>query len=93
MLSDGSAVPPNAAHEDALTVDGLTAHGAYCVGCCWGLMLLLFAVGLMNLVAMVVLTGVIFAEKVVPRGPLIGKVAAGALVLYGVLTIALSVLH
>jgi len=66
------------------------AHGAYCVGCCWGLMLVLFAVGLMNLVAMVALTGVIFAEKVVPHGPLIGKVAAGALVLYGVLTIVMG---
>lgn len=69
------------------------AHGSYCVGCCWGLMLVLFAVGLMNLVAMVALTGVIFAEKVVPHGPLIGKVAAGALVLYGVLTIALPMAH
>lgn len=69
------------------------SHGAYCLGCCWGLMLVLFAVGLMNIVAMVVLTGVIFAEKVVPHGPLIGKAAAVALVLYGVITIVAPMLH
>lgn len=64
-------------------------HGAYCLGCCWGLMAVLFAVGLMNVLAMLLLTAVIFAEKVVPRGPVIGKAAALALVLFGALTLTM----
>ena len=43
-------------------------HGAYCVGCCWGLMLILFALGVMSLVWMAVIAGVIFAEKAIPAG-------------------------
>jgi len=43
-------------------------HGLYCVGCCWGLMIILLAVGAMNLPAMVALTGVILVEKVWRHG-------------------------
>jgi predicted metal-binding membrane protein len=43
-------------------------HGFFCVGCCWGLMLVLFVVGLMNLVWMGVVAAVIFGEKVAPFG-------------------------
>jgi predicted metal-binding membrane protein len=43
-------------------------HGAYCVGCCWGLMLILFSLGVMSLVWMAVVAGVIFAEKAIPAG-------------------------
>lgn len=39
-------------------------HGLYCVGCCWGLMILLVAVGAMNVPAMIALAGVILIEKV-----------------------------
>jgi predicted metal-binding membrane protein len=39
-------------------------HGAYCVGCCWGLMIVLVAVGVMNVPAMILLAGVILIEKV-----------------------------
>jgi predicted metal-binding membrane protein len=38
-------------------------HGAYCVGCCWGLMIVLITVGVMNLPWMVGLAAVIFIEK------------------------------
>jgi predicted metal-binding membrane protein len=38
-------------------------HGAYCVGCCWGLMIVLVTVGVMNLLWMVGLAVVIFIEK------------------------------
>jgi predicted metal-binding membrane protein len=41
-------------------------HGAYCVGCCWGLMLALFAVGVMSLLWMAVVAGVIVAQKMLP---------------------------
>ena len=39
-------------------------HGAYCVGCCWGLMIVLVAVGAMNVPVMIALAGVILIEKV-----------------------------
>jgi len=64
-------------------------HGAYCLGCCWGLMLVLFAVGLMNLVWMVVLTVAIFVEKVFSQGPLISRLIALALVLFGIFTLVM----
>jgi predicted metal-binding membrane protein len=63
-------------------------HGAYCVGCCWGLMVVLFAVGLMNLGWMVLLAAVIFAEKIFRHGPLIGRLAGLGLVLFGLATLA-----
>jgi predicted metal-binding membrane protein len=43
-------------------------HGLYCVGCCWGLMLVLVAVGVMNVAAMAALAAVIFLEKLWRRG-------------------------
>lgn len=63
-------------------------HGAYCAGCCWGLMVVLFVVGLMNLGWMVLLAAVIFAEKVFRHGPLIARVAGLGLVLFGLATLA-----
>jgi len=45
------------------------SHAAYCIGCCWGLMAVMFAVGLMNLWWMVGLTLVMTLEKLVPNGP------------------------
>jgi predicted metal-binding membrane protein len=43
-------------------------HGLYCLGCCWALMLLLFAGGVMNLVVIVSLTVWVLAEKLAPFG-------------------------
>jgi predicted metal-binding membrane protein len=43
-------------------------HGAYCVGCCWALMLLLFAGGVMNLIVIAALTAFVAVEKLVPLG-------------------------
>ncbi|HZB26049.1 MAG TPA: DUF2182 domain-containing protein [Vicinamibacterales bacterium] len=43
-------------------------HGLYCLGCCWALMLLLFAGGVMNLVVIVVLTVWVLFEKFAPFG-------------------------
>jgi predicted metal-binding membrane protein len=48
-------------------------HGIYCVGCCWGLMLILVAVGVMNIPVMAALTIVIFAEKLLRHGLLIAR--------------------
>jgi predicted metal-binding membrane protein len=48
-------------------------HGLYCVACCWGLMLILVAVGVMNIPVMALLTIVIFAEKLLRNGILIAR--------------------
>ncbi|MBT2478649.1 DUF2182 domain-containing protein [Streptomyces sp. ISL-94] len=44
-------------------------HGAYCVGCCWGLMIVLVPLGFMNVLAMAAVAGVIFVEKLWRLGP------------------------
>jgi predicted metal-binding membrane protein len=62
-------------------------HGAYCLGCCWLLFVILFPLGVMNLAAMAVLTLLIFAEKSLPPGVLIGRIAALVFVGYGVLVL------
>jgi predicted metal-binding membrane protein len=46
---------------------GMT-HGAHCVGCCWGLMLVMFSVGVASVTWMFALTAVMVAEKVTPVG-------------------------
>ena len=43
-------------------------HGAWCLGCCWSLMLLLVTFGVMNVVAMVVLAIIILVEKLLAPG-------------------------
>jgi predicted metal-binding membrane protein len=55
-------------------------HGLYCLGCCWALMLLLFAGGVMNLLVIVALTLWVLAEKFVPFGDAMAK-ASGAVLL------------
>ncbi|MFF8937911.1 DUF2182 domain-containing protein [Streptomyces paradoxus] len=49
-------------------------HGAYCVGCCAGLMVVLIPLGVMNVAAMAGLAVVIFLEKLWSRGPLLAAV-------------------
>lgn len=58
-------------------------HGLYCLGCCWGLMLVLFVVGLMNLVWMGVVAAVVFVEKVAPFGWRMAKGVGVALITAG----------
>ena len=43
-------------------------HGAYCLGCCWALMALLFVVGVMNLAWVAALAVFVLIEKVLARG-------------------------
>jgi predicted metal-binding membrane protein len=43
-------------------------HGTFCVGCCWVLMLLLFAGGVMNMLIIVGLTAFVAFEKLAPFG-------------------------
>jgi predicted metal-binding membrane protein len=59
-------------------------HGLYCVGCCWGLFVVLFAVGVMSLFWMAVIAAIIFAEKVIPYGNRLSRVFALAFVALGI---------
>jgi predicted metal-binding membrane protein len=59
-------------------------HGAYCLGCCWVLMLLLFVGGVMNLLWIAGLAVFVLLEKVPPLGKAGGKLAGGGLILAGI---------
>jgi predicted metal-binding membrane protein len=59
-------------------------HGAYCVGCCWGLMIVLFALGVMSLFWMALVAAVIFVQKIVPWGERFTTALAVALVALGI---------
>jgi predicted metal-binding membrane protein len=59
-------------------------NGAYCLGCCWGLMVILVAVGVMNVAAMIGLAIVVLIEKAWRWGTVAGRVA-------GVAALALAV--
>lgn len=58
-------------------------HGLFCVGCCWALMLVLFATGVMNLLWVALIAGFVIVEKVVPGGNIIGRITGVGLVLAG----------
>lgn len=63
-------------------------HGAYCLGCCWMLMLLLFVLGVMNLLWVALLTIVALAEKTLPFGQQICRTLGILFVGWGVWLIA-----
>lgn len=63
-------------------------HGAYCVGCCWILMALLFAGGIMNLYWIVGLSAFVALERLTPLGEVASKIAGGGLALWGGLLLA-----
>jgi len=58
-------------------------HGAYCTGCCWALMVLLFVGGVMNLLWVAVLALFVLIEKVVPAGGRLGKAGGILLIAWG----------
>jgi predicted metal-binding membrane protein len=60
-------------------------HGAYCVGCCWALMGVLVIAGAMSLIWVVALAVVVAAEKLLPRGPLLGRLGGIGLLVAGIL--------
>ena len=59
-------------------------HGAYCLGCCWALMLLLFVGGAMNLVWIVGLALLVLVEKLYARGPWMERAVGGLLFATGI---------
>lgn len=62
-------------------------HGAYCVGCCWMLMVLLFVGGVMNLAWIAALAALVLIEKVLPAGQWIGRGVGIVLIAWGVATL------
>jgi predicted metal-binding membrane protein len=58
-------------------------HGLYCLGCCWILMLLLFAGGVMNLLWVAILAIAVLIEKLA-AGPWVGRAGGVLLAAYGV---------
>lgn len=59
------------------------SHGAYCVGCCWALMALLFVVGVMNLLWVALIAIFVFAERIAPPSQLPSRLAGAALIGWG----------
>ncbi len=64
-------------------------HGAYCLGCCWLLFVILFPLGIMNIAVMALVTALIYAEKALPIGRQISQLAGVGLIGYGVLVMFL----
>ncbi|MDH3626423.1 MAG: DUF2182 domain-containing protein [Acidobacteriota bacterium] len=64
-------------------------HGAFCLGCCWILMALLFFGGVMSLLWIAGITLFVLLEKVLPFGLLGGKIAGGAIALIGLVYLVL----
>jgi predicted metal-binding membrane protein len=60
------------------------SHGAYCLGCCWALMAVLFVVGLMNLVWMAAIAAVFLAEKNWSHGVGLTKIVGVGVIAFGI---------
>jgi predicted metal-binding membrane protein len=65
-------------------------HGLYCLGCCWILMALLFAVGAMNLLWVAGLAAVVLVEKLFPSGIWIARIGGILLVAWGVTLLSMG---
>ncbi|MEO8192851.1 MAG: DUF2182 domain-containing protein [Gemmatimonadales bacterium] len=63
-------------------------HGLYCLGCCWAIMCVLFAVGVMNLAWVAVLTAFILLEKTGRKGALVARVGGLIIIAFGVVIVA-----
>ena len=59
------------------------SHGLYCLGCCWALMLLLFAGGVMTLAVILALTAWVAIEKLAPFGRQSARAGAALLLALG----------
>jgi predicted metal-binding membrane protein len=69
-------------HKGALEM-GLRS-GMYCVGCCWAIMVLMFVVGVMNIIWMAVLAVFILAEKLIPWGRRFSQVSGIFFIAWGI---------
>jgi predicted metal-binding membrane protein len=62
-------------------------HGAYCLGCCWALFAVMTAAGVMSLAWMLLLTLIVFVEKVLPQGRRAGAATGIALTALGIVVV------
>jgi predicted metal-binding membrane protein len=60
-------------------------HGAYCLGCCWALFAIMVAAGVMSLAWMLLLTLLVFVEKVLPQGRRAAPAIGVALIALGLM--------
>jgi predicted metal-binding membrane protein len=65
-------------------------HGAYCLGCCWLLMALLFVAGVMNLYWIAALALYVAAERLLPAGERVSRIVGACLLLGGLGLIAMA---
>jgi predicted metal-binding membrane protein len=65
-------------------------HGAYCTGCCWFLMALLFVAGVMNIWWVGLISVLVLVEKITPKGLWVGRMAGVLLAGWGVRLLAAS---
>jgi predicted metal-binding membrane protein len=65
-------------------------HGVLCLGCCWGLMLLLFVAGAMNFTWIVAIATYVLIEKVAPHAEVLVPVSGAGLIIWGVALLAWS---
>lgn len=63
-------------------------HGAFCLGCCWVLMLLLFVTGVMNLLWVAIITAFVLLEKVAPARARVSLLAGVLLIGWGIRVLA-----
>ena len=63
-------------------------HGVFCLGCCWALMLVMFAAGFASLIWMAALATLTAYEKVGRRGPLVARAAGVVLLASGAIVLA-----
>jgi len=59
-------------------------HGAWCAGCCWAIMVLLFVLGVMNLAWVAALTVLVLVEKVIPGGEWVARGSGIAMLALGI---------
>ncbi|MGH3070665.1 MAG: DUF2182 domain-containing protein [Gaiellaceae bacterium] len=67
-------------------------HGVFCLGCCWALMLVMFAAGFANLAWMAALATLTAYEKIGRHGPFVARAAGIALITFGALLLATGAL-
>jgi predicted metal-binding membrane protein len=65
-------------------------HGAYCVGCCWLVMALLFVGGVMNVLWIAGIAVYVGLEKLLPRARWLRRAAGGGLAAWGVVILTRS---
>ena len=65
-------------------------HGLFCIGCCWVLMALLFAAGVMNLAWVAAIGALVLVEKILKHGPVAGRIAGVLFLVWGLYLVTLG---